>query len=316
MFNGTVFLPLRVSRDRHPADHLSIFAEMIAEEYNYKIICADKLALSDVVGNVLFTIKAPQISYYDCLEDISALPKHIKYVSYIQDLDGEENREYLQALMAAFTRADVILYSYRDAFCGAYPEYVSKGIFFPAFVIPSERYLGITNEFLGRIRKCLFTGEHFAGYYPLRSKIVTSNRSDLFEIIGHPGYGVDMTPKLGNHSVFIRDRYAKKLSDYTCAITTTFQGGTKTTFNWVVCKYYEIMAAGCVLLANWCPEMDELGFVDGGNYIKIDSDNYLHKVEDVVHNPAKYTDIVACGREFTRQYHTEKQRMEVLRGIL
>jgi len=307
-YRGTVYIPTMVSRDRHPADHLSIFAEMIAKEFNYKILCTDSLDIGQVEGDTLFTIKSPQVSYPKALKDISKLKQEIRFVSYLQDLNNTVLKESLE-------RADLILYSYKEAFGGSFSEYRHKSLYFPTFVIPSERYFSIENEFNKRIKKCLVTGVTDGQWYPLRHKASLGSQ-EIFEVIPHPGHNIPVSELINDPKVYVRDKYARKLSEYVCSLTSTLKGKTKATTNWLVCKYFEIMASGTVLVANWCPEMDELGFVDMENYVKADTSNFETIVKDIIFNAHAYEDIAQAGREFTRTYHTIERRMETLRKLL
>jgi len=314
---GTIYLPMRISRDKHPADIHSIVTEMMAERYDLKIICSDKLNLNEVEGDILFTMKTPQVGYYDAASDICNLDSKIRLVAYIHDIDAYDEdclrfnsnfRKYLRMLL---DRADTILYTYKASFLGALGEYAGKSMYCPTCIVPSNRYLSINRDFLSRTRKCILSGCTVKDWYPLRNH-AANNPGDIIEVMSHPGYGINVNEMLNNPNVYIRDKYAVKLSEYVCGLTSTFNGPGKAERDWVTYKFYEIMAAGCVLVSNWCPEMDELGFKDMVNYVKVNVDDYRDKVTDIVTRPEKYVEIASNGREFVRNDHTVEKRIETV----
>ena len=69
-------------------------------------------------------------------------------------------------------------------------------------------------------------------------------------------------------------------------------------FGYVVGKYIEIPASGSLLVANYTPDLDVLGFRDGVNYVKVNEENVEKKLRMIISNPEDFEDIRKNGREF------------------
>jgi hypothetical protein len=290
MYHGTVYMPSPLWRDKHPADMLSIFTEELAATFGWKTLSGGHLDISDVEGSVLFVIKAPQAGHPRAVEGIGKLSKNIKLVSYFQDIHGmtqSVTREIMD-------RSDLIITAYRDVFYRKYPQYKHKTVYIPAFIAPAARYLELPLD--RSIDKCLITGSTIKDFYPLRYKAATS-RSRLFSVVKHPGYN-GMVGKSENPGVFVGDKYAKLLNAHSACLTCVSIN------EYVVCKLFEIMAAGSLLVCNKCDEMDDLGFRDGFNYIRVDERSYLRTVKDIITHSKSYGAVAARGRELVAKGHT------------
>jgi len=306
---GTIFLPAQVSRDRHPADLLSVFTEKLSEKFDWKIICSNKLSIDEIEGNILFLVKTPQKDYPEIVDrNFISINKNIKVISYFQDihLSGNYNVDlkYQNNMVNVLDRSDLILYSYKEAFRKKWPTYFQNAIWCPTFIAPSERYLNLPfNNFPKN--KCLLIGASVKSHYPLRHA-VSQSKSELFEIIRHPGYNINPN----NDKMFIRDNYAKKLNEYLCCLSCTM------TTQYVVTKFFEILGSGSILISDWIPEMSELGFRNGKNFIQVNINNFEEKVGDIIENPSKYKHIRNNGRELVKNFHTVEHRIGYLEKLL
>jgi hypothetical protein len=84
-------------------------------------------------------------------------------------------------------------------------------------------------------------------------------------------------------------------------------------FDWQIpAKYFEACSYGCCLVCFESPKMAELGFVDGVNYIKLNSVDEIPSIID----SDRYKEIGRSAVEFVRERHTIKQRFETLRNVL
>ena len=312
MHNGTVFLPAPISRDYHPSDWSSLFAETLAETFNWKLISGHKLNIDAVEGDILFTIKAPQCGFIDVLGDIGRVPKHIKVINYLQDIRGDAY--YFKRMEQILKRSDLILYSYKQSFENGWPQYTKKGLYFPIFVSPSDRFFSLGSHV--QLKKCLVIGATDPTWYPLRHKATTLSK-DLVTVVPHPGYQTSVKTLQKDNRFVGANRYAELMNQHICCVTSTLHNiKEKCTYHWVVLKLFEIMAAGSVLVSNWCEEMAELGFKDGVNFVSANVDNLEEKVGDIVSHPLKYEQISKNGRALAKSHHTVANRIESLKEIL
>jgi len=317
VYDGTVFLPARISKEQHPSDWSSLFAETLAKTFSWKIVCSNKLLPSDIEGEILFTIKAPQLGYPNVLTTIDKISKDIKIVNYLQDIRGDD-QNYLRYMHQMLERSDLILYSYKESFENGWPEYIKKGVYFPVFIIPSERFLSLEQDINAQEKKCLVIGCTDRKWYPLRHKATMLSR-DLFNVIPHPGYDISFNQlaERKNRKFVDAIEYAEMMNKHICCVTSTLNNEcSNRTNHWVVLKLFEIMAAGSILISDWCEEMNGLGFIDGINFIDADANNLEEKVGDIVGNPAKYEKISKEGRAFVKNNHTIERRIESLKKIL
>jgi len=156
LYNGTVYLPIRISRKKHPSDWSSLFAEELAKTFNWKIVCEEKLFPADVEGEIVFTIKAPQMGHPDVLIKADTIDKDIKIVNYLQDIRGEnrDSKNYLSHMDQMLKRSDLILYAYKKSFESGWPEHVKKGVYFPMFFLPTDRFLSLKQDINRQDKKC------------------------------------------------------------------------------------------------------------------------------------------------------------------
>ena len=81
-------------------------------------------------------------------------------------------------------------------------------------------------------------------------------------------------------------------------------GAFALTDNYVVPKYLEIPLAGCVCFAQRHVDYDNMGFVDGVNYVMVNKENFQHKVTDFMHNVKEYQQIANAGQQLIEQNFT------------
>ena len=162
---------------------------------------------------------------------------------------------------------DKIFVNYLKPFYKLYPRISKKKIYW----IPH----GYNPEFENLIyninpkRKVLLAG-CIGLMYPLRKKVFNyvkmNSEYTNIEIYKHPGYiGIDT-------------KFPELINNYLCCITDCL------TLNYVVSKYFEIPASGSLLLAK-IPEGDNiesLGFKDMINFISVDENNFIEKIEFIL----------------------------------
>ena len=201
-------------------------------------------------------------------------------------------------MLRLLRRADKIICSYDTAFKTRYPEFLSKYEFYPQYA-PSYLYQYPLEKY--PIKKVLLSGyiDKHGEYYPYR-KYIRDAGSKHVEYLPHPSNS-ESPQKWGR-------QYFKKVSEYCAAIATG------AIINYPVSKYMEIPFTGSLLLGWECHDLEELGFIDGVNYLSMNIDNCWQVIEDAV--TKDYRDIRQAGREFIRNNHTEIQRVEQMKRIL
>jgi hypothetical protein len=218
------------------------------------------------------------------------------------------------------------------------PRVTSKMVWFPLFAHP--RFLTcIFNE--NPLMKCLLNG-YIGKWYPVRVAVRdgAARLGEKLVINPHPGAGwLTNIPE----GAVMQDAYCRMLWSHYCAVTDSGHGQNGVLYDihgglkfdreqmnrrfpgllaWVgdrgcaVAKYYEIPATGSLLLAHDNnPDHEELGFQDGVNYVAINPDNVLDKIEEVLAQPERYAEIRKNGMKFIAENHTMAHRQPLVKEI-
>ena len=170
-------------------------------------------------------------------------------------------------------------------------------ICFPKFVF-TENILQVNDN---PIMKVLLSGS-MNGNYPMRRYLKNLNNPNV-DILKHTSniYG---------------DDYIKYLSNYICAFTCCACVYTP----YIINKFFEIPAAGCLLLAYdeyVKNELKELGFIDNVNYISCNQKNVNDKIEYICNsdNYEIINKIRINGFYFVKNNHTIENRYKLLEKI-
>lgn len=345
MSAGSVFLTKELGTT-HVADRYRILADMLRIRLGWKVICDNALNVADIEGNTLLTIKTPQCSRLESVEAICSVPDSVRVVGLFADThysfgsDLSKKLEYVAAASRVFDRCDVILSSYGHPFMCRWVEFTDKTYHFPQFYAPEARYRELPyNENPDKV--CLVSGFRARKVYRLR-EVAYQLGPDLVKTLEHPGYAsVQQRPTgvgrlTGQHvrSHAVRqeehqrlmehlkkggewknpfrtgDDFATELNAHFCALSDC------SVYGYVVGKYVEIPAAGSLLVANYTPDLDTLGFVDGVNYVRVSPETVEQKLKDILSNPDEYEGVRKRGREFVLEQFGVENRFEQLRGIL
>lgn len=304
MLNSTKGIVLIPSFYRQSFLSVGRYAKLLSklrEDFGYEIRETDEF--SDPSYDVVVVLKSPNKGAINLLSGVGSLPKTTKVVMYIMDLHSQEeidarkvgilNKAFDISMRKMCGRADIILCPYKTAFLSKYGEFRDKLIFFPHFV---------DDEYVLKARpknsKCLVSGATCAKVYPLRTKLASYAFSNAyknkFSFLPHPGY-----MKAPTSNDIVGHKYLDYLSGFTCAIATP------SIFDYTVAKYFEIPAAGTLLVAKASPDLEELGFIDGKNFICIDDKNALDKVTHILYSTSNYDSIRDAGRELVLSNYTK-----------
>lgn len=212
--------------------------------------------------------------------------------------------------ISIFERADLIFVTYLHHFCQwkTYKRFMKKVVWSP-WSVPDSIFECSMPSWEDRKDKTLLAGRCSA-QYPLRRRLfkyARRNRDCNIDVLHHPGYAA--TDIQGG--VTGRD-FHQLLGGYKGAIATT--GSTRIrirrVIDYTVLKYLEIPACGCVPFMEVTPDLAELGFVDGLNYISITRWNYKKKM-DFIHS-REAEGVALAGQELVRGRHTHSHRVSLI----
>ncbi|WP_078555038.1 glycosyltransferase [Bacillus alkalicellulosilyticus] len=215
---------------------------------------------------------------------------------------------YKKELRKQFIKENNIQYlftHYRDMFIKWYPEFHNRMIWFPHYVN--------TNLFkdyqLEKEIDLLMMGCTYPNIYPLRDKIYQTFKADKrFLLHEHPGY---------NHSSYsdkkflVGERYAKELNRAKIFFTCD------SIYRYPIMKYYEVLASNTLLLAPHSPELADLGFIPGTNFVSITEDNFEKKANyHLKHYKTLGKKIAEEGYKMVRKKHSVKKRANQLHSAI
>lgn len=279
---------------RH-TDNYKFLLEKIAVEFDYDIQYTDDPYIADDV-ELIITFAIPQHTRPGLMNELVHLDKRIKMIGYMGDLQTYGDKQFELEMNQMLDRFDIILSPLDEKFKEFYPQHYHKMIFFPQFFASLERYAGLKYNKNPEM-KCLMSGATYDVVYPLRDLIKRmspySDKIDCFH---------------SRHK--LNDEYAELLNSYYCGIATP------SIFNLVVKKYFEIPAAGTLLLASECEDLKKCGFKPGKHYVPITIENVLSKIHKCIDHPEKYEEIRRAGRDFVLRKHSVENRFKTLAGVV
>jgi len=79
-------------------------------------------------------------------------------------------------------------------------------------------------------------------------------------------------------------------------------------FRYPLAKYFESMAAGCVVFANEPASAEKLGFIDGKTYVSISEKNWEDRLDYYLRHQEEADDIATNARKLIIEKHTHKIR--------
>ena len=218
---------------------------------------------------------------------------------------GKQGTRYLhrdrRVLTRFFRRCDTVLCTYRSPFLRWYRRYADKFVHLP-FFFAADDFLPLPYN-TAPIAKCILSGA-MSAFYPFRA---AAARNPDVEVMPHPGYG-DVAP--AGASTSFGSAYAQELARYRCAVTCS------SVLEYVVAKYMELPAAGCLLLATYAPDLDLLGYRDGVNYVRVDERTFDGMLADVLARPEAFEPIRRAGFELARARHSDLNRADELERLI
>jgi hypothetical protein len=148
------------------------------------------------------------------------------------------------------------------------------------------------------IQKILLSGS-MSSHYPMRRFLKSLNHPKI-EILTHENNinGTD---------------YFKYLKNFICAFACCLNKNTP----YIINKFFEIPASGCLLLAYdeyVKKELKQIGFKDGENYISCNKNNIIQKIDWICDskNKKEIDRIRYNGHQFVINNHSEKNRYNLI----
>ncbi len=264
----------------------------IKNHFGFELKFADEV---DVPANtdVVIMFGVPYHNRPKLIPGLLDLNKNTKLIMFTGDLQCYNNKLCLDNKIKVFERCDKIISFAHEYFVKMYPQFLSKYEFMPHFFSPHDRYARFLFNNNPKMR-CLFCGSINKSVYPLRPFIVGKHHGS-----------VDY-----KRPVYKRDDYAKLLHSYFCCIATS------SIFNYVLAKYFEIMATGSLLLVNETEDSKKAGLIPYKHYVPITKANVFDKINQCIRNPNDYNDVRIAGMEFVRKNHSVINRLDQFEKIL
>jgi len=300
---GTIFLPKKFSEETYVTDRYHNLFKEIQKRLGWDLIIEDDIDVNKVKTNYLLIFKCPQADDPSRLVNVKNINRTVRLIGYYADLQQKGRSDiYIKNMDDVLDRCDIILTAYKEAFIEKWEKYWYKTKWFPQFYGPDERFDKLDYNFNKCIKKILLIGATTVRYYPLRNFIDKINYH--IKKVSHPGYQIkdfDRKTELGYKT---RDLYAEEINKYCGTIATC------STEKYVIAKYFEIPAAGSLLIANKCNDLVELGFKEDVHYVEIDKTNVHKKILHIIQNFNAYWSIIKEGREFVQKNFSTKARVD------
>jgi len=300
MSKGLILIPLRDKESFPIVKKYLAFLNLL----DYRIGYTKTWDVSKVEENIILVFRTPRADEIHLYKGLINLSKDKKLILYMIDLHGcnrPGDVEFVKKLKKLMDRADVILNPHDFAFTKIFPDYIDKYVNCPQFA-SSEYYskLELNKE---PIMKCLFTGRYNQRLYPIR-KYIYKHKTENIVVLPHSGWRTD------NPGSTVGFKYAQELNKYFCSVTTA------TIMDFVVGKYFEIMASGSLLLATYTPDLDFFCIKNKVHYIQITKNNFFETLDTVLKNPERYEDIRREGRRFVLENSTEKNNLKIFNKMM
>lgn len=252
------------------------------------------------------------INYSNTGDQIVELDKRIKLITWVGDVNippgtPEQIGSRLKKRIEIYERSDLILSSMGSYFRRKYPQFVYKMIFFP-------KHYGYYDHFCDVVfnkdpeMKCLLSGSTPEATYPIRAYVKRHANLDLVD--RYVSTVPDCMAKEIPMWAYVGEDYVNLLNSYFCCVTDS------SIFKCMVGKYFEIPAAGSLLLADRTKDSDEAGFVSGTHYVAVTRSTVLYQIRDCLCYPEKYDRIRREGMMFVRVSHGPSARFEKFKRVI
>ena len=92
-------------------------------------------------------------------------------------------------------------------------------------------------------------------------------------------------------------------------------GSSDPKYDLVTPKYFEIASSGALLFAQYCKDLEDLGF-NNSNCIIFTKNNFIEKIREYKKDPKKFIHIREAGRNLIKEKHKISDRIKLIRKIM
>lgn len=297
-----IYAPKIFTTNHCLSDRVNHFFIGLERKYGFETIYSDSLT-DRTAGASLILIYAGYHGHQLLRESV----KLIRQIKIIYLLTGPHSFS-MNLIAPVIERGDLILITYREFFSKRFPNFMTKVNFFPLYFAPHERYAKL-NWNRKPIMKCLLTGHANPDLYPLRDYLLgklkeNSGLGRIMEAMRHPRWGIKKPLASYEIPSALNEAYALVLNRYYCSIATDSR------YQYGLAKYFEIPAAGCLLLGKKTPDIDLAGLIPWKHYVPIDKRNCISQLRFCLADPRAFNFIRKAGRDFVRMNHSVRNRVK------
>jgi hypothetical protein len=210
--------------------------------------------------------------------------------------------------LLALTVADVILASYAPVFKQFFPEAAAKRVVWvphaasPEFMLPLDQ----------SARNVIFLSGKINDYYPLRQRMKALSDDTEFQIVEHPHPGYHCAHDHETSDV-VGAGYARRIN----ATRAAFTDASK--FNYLLAKFFEIPAAGSLLLGDAAveKELSQLGFCQRVHYIPVSYATLERELRYILDgkNHAELDEVRRRGQQLVWSRHKTSDRAKLIDDV-
>lgn len=220
---------------------------------------------------------------------------NIKKGCYVLDVhyDPEKRRSYFHHT----AKPDIIFSASKYPFLNRFPDCASRFHWLPFGINPEM----IKDYELEKTIRYSLLGLMDAKY-PFRHAVLKQMKGlEGFVHFKHPGHRTPQRPGL-----LVEEEYAKSINrsllSFTCGSMLRIP----------VAKFFEIPGCRSLMLAEPNPDIEELGFQDGINYVACDKENLLRKAAYYARETGERERLTDEGFLFIHKHHTNQIRAKQL----
>lgn len=216
------------------------------------------------------------------------------------------------------SKVDLIFSATKHPFLKVFPTYKDKFRWLPWSINPKiMKDWGLDKSIDSLLMGLTYVTKESRGRFPLPKKIPPKGRyafrDAVFEKMKnapgfifhpHPGHRVSNSKHL-----IVNEKYAQELNRAKIFFTC---GSRNSTGGIPVLKFFEAPASKTLLLAERNKDIDDLGFIDGENYVACTTTNIVDKAKYYLNIHKERERITLNGFEFVHNHHTVQHRAKQL----
>lgn len=311
IFSSTIF-----NTNKTLSDRINHFFCALERRFNFETVYTDRLNgrsldLACRVDSADLVLIYAGVHGHQLLRDSVRLNRRTKVV-YLLTGPHSFDRSLLDPVVK---RASLVLCTEKAIMLQRFPHHNGRIRHFPYYFAPHERYAELDVDG-PRTMQCLFTGHANNKIYPLRSFILKQLEHDrrlqgVMVRARHPRWGRKDGPlKPYEIEPVLNQTYALALNKYFCSVATG------SVYRYVLAKYFEIPAAGALLLAERTADSDSVGLVPWKHYVAIDRKNVVAQITECLQRPQQFETIRRAGCDYVRTHHSVRNRVAQLEEML